>query len=499
MPNTPSPYFAAIDLGSNSFHLLVARHNNGLLDIIDREKDMVQLGKGLTASGRLSQAVQQRALVCLGRFGERLRHIPPAQIRALGTKTLRSACHAEAFIQKAEQALGHKIEIISGFEEARLVYQGLAHCVANDNNRRLVLDIGGGSTECIIGQDHTPSLLESLNIGCISGSQLLPQGQPITAKHLHSVYLAACAHIETILPAYLGAGWDIAYGTSGTFRALAECLAPQDGGAVIRKASLMHFIETLSRQGKIALKSLPSQRRAVLPAGAAIVWALFDQFQLDTIHIADATLKEGVIYDLIGRLAHEDARHQAVAKLQQHYRIDTRQAQQVQQLALQLWQQLKTPSIPALSRTKILSFAAQLHEIGLAISHSGHHHHGHYILKHSDLAGFSRYEQAILADIVRCHRKKMLPEGVFTPLDPKVQQALMPLVVCLRLAVLLHRSRQAFTATLQLTKQGSRYRLIFPKGWLAAHPLTQAGLQQEKSYFEDAGLNLIFKEASPPL
>ncbi len=493
MPNYASPYFAAIDLGSNSFHLLVTRLNQGLLEVVDREKEMVQLARGLTVRGKLSVAVQQRAIHCLLRFAERLRNIPATQIRVVGTKALRSAVNAEEFLRKAEKALGHKIEIISGYEEARLVYQGLAHCVANDNNRRLVIDIGGGSTEFIIGRDLEPKLLESLNIGCISGTKLMVRTGDIDAKELRKVYLAAAAEIEQIRPAYVAAGWDIVYGTSGTMRAVAELLADQDGGAIIRRHSLMQLVERLGKQEKLITKNMPKLRRDILPAGIAIIQAIFDQLNIAKIHVADATLKEGLIYDLMGRLDNRDARLDTVAKLQTQYQVDRVQAQRVTETALHFWHQITGPLIPAVSRSKILTWAAMLHEVGLAISHAGHHLHGHYILRNSDLAGFGRYEQYILAELVRGQRKKILGENRFEGFEPQVMQALIPLLVCLRLSVLLHRKREKLNHQPLLKKSGKQFRLVFPAKWLDTHPLTRSGLELEAKHFSAAGLKITFK------
>ncbi|HEY6529512.1 MAG TPA: Ppx/GppA phosphatase family protein [Cellvibrionaceae bacterium] len=492
MPNVTNPYFAAVDLGSNSFHLLIMRLHQGVLEVVDREKDMVQLALGLTSTGGLTPAAQKRALTCLQRFGERLASIPPAQIRVVGTKTLRAAERAKGFIKSAEETLGHTIEIISGFEEARLVYNGLAHGVANDNYNRLVIDIGGGSTELIIGRDATPHILESLNIGCITASQIIGK-EKVTRKSFQRAYLAAQAQIEQVRPTYLKAGWDIVYGTSGTMKAIADVLAETQGNAIIYKDALQALAEKLIKDGHIHHSKLAAAREFVLPGGIAVLLALFDELAIDKIHVADATLKEGLIYDLIGRFDNEDARPQSVERLQNQYYVDAAQAKRVARCALGLWQQLKTPTIPAVSRTKLLNWAALLHEVGLAISHSGHHKHGHYILLNSDLAGFGRYEQNLLAEMVRGQRKKVLSEG-FDYIEPETLSALLPLLVCLRLAVLLHRRREDLPFEPIITQRGAqRFYLKFPPQWLKDHPLTTAGLEIEANYLAEAGLHLGFQ------
>lgn len=492
MPKVANPYFAAVDLGSNSFHLLIMRLQQGVLEVVDREKDMVQLALGLTPNGGLTSAAQKRALTCLTRFGERLATIPPSQIRVVGTKTLRAADKAKGFIKAAEDTLGHTIEIISGFEEARLVYKGLAHSVANDNYNRLVIDIGGGSTELIIGRDATPHIMESLNVGCVSASQLIGK-EKVSKKTYQRAYLAAQAQIEQVRPTYLTAGWDIVYGTSGTMKAIAEVLADTQGNAIIHKDALLRLAQVLIEDGEIHHPKLNAAREFVLPGGIAVLHALFDELNIDKIHVADATLKEGLIYDLIGRFDNEDDRPQSVERLQKQYFVDTKQANRVADCALALWRQLKTPTIPAVSRTKLLTWAALLHEVGLAISHSGHHHHGHYILQNSDLAGFGRYEQNILAEMVRGQRKKILSDGL-DYLEPEILAALLPLLVCLRLAVLLNRRREDLPFVPKISQRGAqRFYLTFPAQWLKQHPLTTAGLEIEANYLASAGLYLGFK------
>lgn len=493
MQSIESPYFAAVDLGSNSFHMIICRVNQDTVETVDRVKDMVQIARGMQ-SGTIAADAQERALQCLKRFAERLRGIPAAQVRAVGTKSLRSAKNARGFLRDAEQALGHPIAIISGFEEARLVYKGLAHCVANDNNRRLVIDIGGASTEFIIGRDSEPELLESLNFGCVVFAEKYELKNQVSARGMRAAYLAACADLEVIRPAYLKKGWDIVYGTSGTMRAIADLVAPVDGGAIIRASSLRELSSEVIEDSERVLHAMPKLRKDVLPAGIAVLRAIFDQLKLEKIHVADASLKEGLIYDTIGRFHSVDARYAAVAKLQGQYNIDLAQAERVARTAITFWRQISAPDLPGVSRTKILTWAAQLHEVGLGVSHSGHHNHGYYILRHSDLAGFGRYEQQILACLVRAHRKK-IHEDRFDGMEKKVRLALLPMLVCLRLAVILHRRREDLHGLPLLTQTNNNYSLIFAKGWLDENPLTTAGLEKEAGYFRETGIELKIMEA----
>jgi len=489
-----SPYFAAVDLGSNSFHMIIARVQDGKVEIVDREKEMVQLARGIMADGHLSVAAQTRALDCLKRFAERLRDIPSDQIRAVGTKSLRTARQSGAFIKEAQQILGAPIQIISGYEEARLVYVGLSHSVLNDQNHRLVVDIGGGSTECIIGQDWEPIIMESLSVGCVTFTeQFIRKPEKITRKDMQRVYVAACSEIEVIRQVYLRMGWRIVYGTSGTARAIADLVVERDGGAVISKNSLKWLYDQVVTN-KSLLSGVAAPRASVLPAGIAILQAVFDQLKIDTMHVSDYSLKEGLLYDTVGRLSDQDSRARTVKKLQEQYKVDIDQAKRVATSAQYLWKQIDGPVLPGVSRTKVLRWAAQLHEIGLSISHSSHHHHGYYLLRHGDIAGFGRYEQYILANLVRSHRKGLYEEK-FGDMDDKAIAAFVPILVCLRLATVLHRRREDIPQEdlPELSVTGHIYTLKFPRGWLGKHPLTLASLEAEKEQYDRIGVGLEFK------
>jgi len=494
MPQFESPYFAAIDLGSNSFHMLIVRFTDARIEIIDREKQMVQIARGLRNTGNLDNESQTRAIECLNRFAERLRDIPKAQIRAVGTKTLRSSRNSKEFLKAAENALGIPIQIISGYEEARLVYTGLSHTIVDDEQQRLVIDIGGASTEFIIGRAYETFCMESLSIGCVTYTEsfkLDPDNLSRTA--MHQAYLSACGKLEQIRRTYLQQGWKIAYGTSGTIRAVAELLNADENSGVITRKALDRYIETALSAGAINAPGVAKLRRNVLPAGLALLQAIFDQFKIDKIHVADATLKEGLIYDSIGRFSNHDTRVLTVSQLQEKYRIDTPQADTVTETALHLWEQIDSKRlINGVSRTKILGWAAKLHETGISISHNSYHMHGYYILRHSDLAGFSRYEQYIMANLVRFHRKKILPER-FVDMDKEALRAFTPVLLCLRIAILLHRRRELNSILPIFTRAKHRYELTLDKEWLNNHPLTRASLQQEIQQVSKIGLELTFQ------
>ena len=485
-----SPYFAAIDLGSNSFHMLIVRVNDLKLDIIDREKEMVQIARGLNTQGMLEEATIERALACLKKFSERLRDIPLSQIRAVGTKTLRSAQNSAAFLKNAEKALGAPIQIISGYEEARLIYTGLYHSIATDDHQRLIIDIGGASTELVLGKEQEPTLLESLSLGCASfTNNIIQRYGGVNEKSMRQVIMASSAAVENIRKAYLKSDWHIAFGTSGTIKAIAELVAADDGGAYISRQSLENLIKKTIAHGGVQDESIPKLRREVLPAGMAILHAIFTQLNLEKIHVADSTLKEGLIYDTIGRFSDYDAREVSVQKLKTQYQIDDLQSERVAESAVSLCRQKDGPILIGISRTKLLKWAAELHEIGLAISHSGHHNHGYYLLRHTDIAGFSRYEQYVLANLVRFHRKKINLSSI-TGLNEEAVASFIPLLLCLRIAVCIHRRREDIKTATRLSFEHGYYQLIFEKDWLKNNPLTHAGLKQEASYFKRIGIEL---------
>lgn len=487
---TESPYFAAVDLGSNSFHMLIGRLVEGQLEVIDREKEMVQIARGLDRKGNLDEEAKQRALDCLHRFSERLRDLPPEQVRAVGTKTLRAAKKSARFIREAEEQLGHPIQIISGYEEARLVYCGFSHSVINDHKKRLVIDIGGGSTEFIIGEDHDADLLESMNLGCVAFTNLY-FGKNIEFKRsMQDAYMAACAELESIRTQYLKHGWDLSYGTSGTIKAIGTIL--NDQSLVIERKALAKLMKTTIAEEGVHDKTFSKLRREVLPAGIAILNAIFDQFNIEHLNVSTASLKDGLIFDTSGRFHNADTREITINKLIQRYGIDATQSERVTSMALNLWKGIKKdiPNIAGVARTKALKWASHLHEMGLTISHSNYHKHGHYLLQHSDLGGFGRYEQFIVASLVLLHRKKIKPEDI-SSISKSAQYPFLALLICMRLAVRLNRRREDISASFSLSVHKNSFTLSVDKKWLENNPLTYSGLKNEQSQIANAGIELI--------
>jgi exopolyphosphatase / guanosine-5'-triphosphate,3'-diphosphate pyrophosphatase len=488
---------AAVDLGSNSFHMVVARRANGEITILDRIREMVRLGAGLDARGGISQAASEAALACLGRFRERLGALDAGQVRAVGTNTLRRARRRHAFLSRARGALGHPIEVISGVEEARLVYLGAAHSLPSQAGRRLVVDIGGGSTELIVGEGYDALRLESLYMGCITSSETFFAGGLVTAEGFHEARLLARRELEPVREPFRQEGWQHAVGTSGTIRATGRLLRQLgvSEGAITRPG-LDLLCDRLLAAGSMERHDLPGlspQRAPVYPGGLAVLTEVFDALGIESMQPAEGALREGLLWDLLGRLTDEDARDRSVRNFQARFHVELEQARNVEATALALLGQLAAPwSLEDPECAELLGWAARLHEVGLDIAHAHHHLHAAYLLRNADLAGFSFDQQRRLAVLVGAHRRKIRPELLEDLPEPWSQR--MPyLMGILRLAVLLHRSRGTKAPpplAIEATRQDLR--LVFPASWLEVHPLTRADLEQEAHYLAPLDLGLRF-------
>ncbi len=477
---------AAVDLGSNSFHLIVARLQQGQLHVVDRLRDPVRLAAGLDHKQRLQPEAHARAIACLQQFGERLRHLPRSHVRIVGTNALRKAQATGSFLREAQEALGHPIEIISGVEEARLVYLGVSHSLP-DEGQRLVVDIGGGSTEVIIGEGFEALHLESLYMGCVSFSeQYFPQGV-ISKEHWDAAELAARLELRPVKNRFLKMGWQSAAGASGTIRAIRTVLMANDWckEGICRSGldKLHKAILQVDHVSKLDLPGLQDERKAVFPGGVAILYALFETLNIETMRVSDGALREGLLYDAIGRIQHVDVRERTVNSLSERYHIDENHGRRVEETALELWEMVKKDwKLNKDEHPWMLRWAARLAEIGLVIAHSGYQKHGAYLLANSDLPGFSRREQSLLAALVRAHRRKF-PVSVFESHGKAAQR----LCVLLRLAILLHRSRTPLDVErIEAHAGGAEIELVFPKGWLQSHPMTAADLQREAAYLKAA-------------
>lgn len=488
---------AAVDLGSNSFRMLVAQvvktPSGTQLRPIDTLRESVRLAAGLTDNKLLGNDAYQRGIAAIRRFGERIRGFDPANVRAVATNTLRVAKNAPHFIQEAEGALGFPIEVIAGVEEARLIYIGAAHEVPAVQGNRLVVDIGGGSTELIIGKGYEPKLMESLYIGCVSHSlRFFPKGN-VDSHAFKEAELAARREIQVISGAYLNAGWKQVIGSSGTARALAELIAEnnfngqKDGtdGLITRdglRAMKKHLLK-YEHINQVELPGLKDDRRSVWPGGLAIMIAVFDELGIESMEVTDAALRIGVLYDLLGRSQHEDMRFVTVEQFMQRYAVDREQAKRVGNLAAEFLAQLPRPEEESRAdNIALLQWAANLHEIGLSISHNGYHKHSAYIAGNADMPGFSKNDQARLAALLIGHTGKL------GKLANNVSFSDWRMLFCMRLAQVLCRGRSDVNLPkVKVSEHNGDYLVSLSKDWAREHPLTEFSLQKEAAEWERIG------------
>jgi len=489
---------AAIDLGSNSFHMIVARVADGYVQMVDRLREMVQLAAGLDGRNRLSEESQLRALDCLARFGQRLRHIPAAQLRIVGTNTLRQARNSADFVARAEAVLGHNIEIVSGHEEARLIYLGVVNSVADVFGRRLVVDIGGGSTELIIGEKFEPLHLTSLKMGCVSLSRQCFDDGRITENRLRQAELVVQLKLEPVSVEFHDLGWQVVTGASGTIKAIQDVVV-QEGWSRegITLDALRRLRGALLETGNTAAIAerwqLEPARARVFPGGFVVLHGLCEALEATRMEVSDGALREGVIYDLLGRIRHEDVRDRTISAVSQRFGLDEAQAERVSATALGLLNQVRQSwELANEEDGHLLEWAAHRSEIGLLLTHHHYHRHGAYILENADLPGFSHSDQLLLATLVRRHRRSFPPDG-FKHLPRELAAVAQRLCVLLRLAVVLHRgrSRQPLPP-LSLSASQQQVILRFPTGWLSGSPLTRADLEAEARYVKKAGFKLEF-------
>jgi exopolyphosphatase/guanosine-5'-triphosphate,3'-diphosphate pyrophosphatase len=486
---------AAVDLGSNSFHMVVARHANGQITIIDRLREMVRLAEGLDADGRLDKAVTARALACLQRFGQRLNDVHADGVRVVGTNALRVARRKQAFLERAREALGHPIEIISGREEARLIYSGVAHTLPLDTGNRLVVDVGGGSTELIIGLGFDPLELESLHMGCVTLTQRYFADGKLSEKRFERARIAARQELDPIQAAYRRRGWEVVAGSSGTVRAISEAQRELDPtSTAITGEGMEALIAELISAGNardIGIAAVTDERRPVFAGGLVILAEVFAQLRIKQMRFAEGAMREGLLHDMVGRYTDEDARERTVRSMQKRYHVDLAQAQRVEDTAADFLSQVKkTWGLEDPIAELALRWAARLHEIGLDVAHSGYHRHGAYLLQNADMPGFAREEQLLLARLVGTHRRKLSLQGV-EDLIPPWDRLAVYLMLILRLAVLLHRGRsEGPLPGIELTARPRTLEMQFKLRTLRDLPLTQADLQQEIEHVDEQGFRL---------
>ena len=486
---------AAIDLGSNSFHLIVAKIDHGEMRPVEVLAEKVQLGAGLE-NGLLSQAAIDRGLECLTRFAQLLESVDPERIRVVGTNALRIADNRRMFTQPARQILRTPVEVIYGVEEARLVYLGVAHTLADDAQSRLVIDIGGGSTECIIGERFEPRQLESLQMGCVSYSRACFEGDALTQSNFQHAYAKACVEVSHIRRNYHSDRWAECVGSSGTLKTI-EAIVLLNGwseSGITRDslAMLEKHLLTFDTFDTIELEGLSNNRRNVIAAGVAITSALFDMLRIPIMRTSNGALREGVIYDLMGRLSHEDVRERTINALMQRYAVDEDNATIVSKRARILFNVTRATWQLSRNDWELLDRVARAHEIGMAISHKHFHRHSAYLLRNADLPGFSVEEQEKLAVLALAHRGK-LEGSLLNDIPESEWQTMIRLVTIIRLAALFKYVEQLEQLPdFNIDTTSDSLTLDFPDGWLEQHPLTARELGVETTLLERLGMNLSF-------
>lgn len=494
IPIRDGELIAAVDMGSNSFHMVVARMEHGEPRVIDRLRDTVRMAAGLRSDGTLDAERRARAMACLARFGQRIAGLPSMRVRAVATNTVRRLASPQTFLTAADAALGYPIEVVSGREEGRLIFLGAAHDLPISREPRLIIDVGGGSTEFIIGRGLAPIHTESVQAGCIASTLRFFPGGKITRKRWQRALSEIGVLLQQFSEDFRESGWQDAYGSSGTTKsigAIVQAMKLSDDG--ITAESLASVRDALISQGQIATLKLPGlveERASVLPGGVVIMEAAFAALGIKRLRVCESSMREGLLWDLLGRAAGNDPRTGSIDALAARYGVDRAQARRVESTALTLFDQVARSWKLDADAREWLSWSARVHEIGLAIAHSQHHHHGAYILRNADLAGFSRQEQQLLAAVVDMHRRKP-NKSVISSLPLRYRPLARYTTALLRLAVLLRRARRAESLPqMKLAASARTLRLILPASWREQHPLTEADLQQEQAPMAELGLKL---------
>lgn len=495
MPDRPRR-IAAIDLGSNSFHMTLAELGPVGIKTYHREKRKVRLAAGLNDANQLDEAAQNRALDTLGIFGQILEEFQPDHVRVVGTFTFRTAVNIQSLIQPALKVLPYPIEILSGTEEARLIYQGVSHDQHLADNT-LVVDIGGGSTELIIGQGTEAKLLHSCNMGCVSLSErFFPNGE-ITARGFQRATLFSAQQLEGIRIRYLTTGWHMAIGSSGTIKALSQCaigLGLSDGNlnADILQ-TLKEYLISAGHIDNVMLPGLNEDRIPVICGGLAILLAVFDLLEVNTMSYSDAALREGLLLGVQDRLRHVDIRHLTVEQLAKRFGCDTLQAQKVAKTAQTMFDSVVLSwQLGHLDYHKLLYWACQLHEIGHQINHVGCHKHAAYIISNSAMAGFNAEQQAVLAFLLLSQRKALHIDAIPT-FDMYDLTTTLKIILLLRLSIRLNQFRQSDTMdSFEVSADRNQLTIRFHSIWKDREELFSSDLNAEQEQFQPLGIELDY-------
>ena len=493
-----SQYIAALDLGSNSFHMVIAKQSHGEIRILETFGEKVRLAAGIDNQGKINESAEKRALDCLARFRQRIRQFEASRVMIVGTNALRVAKNRRAFIEKAEELIGFPIEVISGREEARLIYLGVAHSMSDDKGKRLVIDIGGGSTEFIIGQRFEPLLLESLHMGCVSYRDRYVSPESFTREGFDRAVMNASRELLVIKKRYTDLGWNSCVGSSGSIKAIWTALqvsgisktgemTPENLKALRNKALGLGRASLLSSIG------VKEDRVPTFMAGFAILYGAFKALGIRQMQFNPGALREGLIYDVVGRVEHEDVRERTIRSVQERYHIDTEHCDRVEKTALHAYQQVADEwGIKEKQHRNLVVWASRVFELGYTISHTQHHKHGAYLIQHSDLPGFTDQVKLKLATIVRLHRRKF-NHACFGEFNKKSAQILERLCIIFRLAVILTANRISKETEFKLAVKNNTLSLTMGSDWISEHPLTMASLETEQKNLEALGFTLEIK------
>ncbi len=483
-----SPLYAAIDLGSNSFHMLVVRHIDGSVQTMAKIKRKVRLAAGLDAHNSLSMEAMQRGWDCLSLFAERLQDIPEQNIRIVGTATLRTATNVDIFLDKARQILGHPIDVISGEEEAATIYKGVAH-TSGGSGRRLVVDIGGASTELIIGEGFEAKALTSLKMGCVTWLESYFKDRQLNARNFDAAIEGAKQTITPILQQYTDLGWDVCVGASGTVQALQEIMLAQGMDEVITHSKLKRLQKQAMHANhleELEIEGLTLERALVFPSGLSILIAVFELLNIGAMTLAGGALREGLAYEMVDELRQSDIRSRTISSVQSRYQLDYQYGEQVATLSSKLLQQVGGSEwIAEPQGEMLLDATARLHEIGLTIDFKKGGEHSAYLLQHLDLPGFTRAQKLFIGEVARRYREQLtsLPEQ--HALSGSSAKRVLRL---LRLAVILtHRRNPSLEPQVTLSAEGDKLTLRIDAQWLTANPLTAAELELESNRQTDIG------------
>lgn len=485
---------AAVDLGSNSFHMIIARVSGGQITIIDRLKEPVRLGYGLSEDGELDDLSQRRALDCLERFHQRIRHLPADCVRAVGTRTLRQAKNAAFFVAQAENALGFDIQVVSGAEEARLVYQGVAFGLEDDQQTRLVIDIGGGSTELIIGEDFTPRSLESLGMGCVSITKRFFDNGKLSRKNIRAAEIYCLQKLEPFISHFRRQQWQRAIGCSGSIKSISSVIEQMTGQSLITAEGLdkvMTECQSFKTIDELKLEGLSKTRQPVFIGGLVVLRSVMQSLKLSELEASPWALREGVLFDLLGHDSMSDMREHSVQELSSRFHADSDHAEYCNEVAQKLLRQVQDNHTFSSDWQRYLQWACLLQEVGLDINHDNFHLHSGYIVANTHLAGFGVDEQNRLAALVQNQRKK--PDWRMIEAMPEEEQDDFVLILHIfRLACVLTRSRDK-TQDIGWSLNFSNNQLVFsaPPPWWAAHPLAAADLEAESRRMKKSRYKLM--------